>query len=236
MKGALTLPKIRTLVRLYRSEVEGASEQLESMIREQWDELHPLLRVTPSEIMRMGEREDAVLALARAVEEVAAETAQARSLALGSAARVAAAALAKASVAVAGGTYQLPAKALRELLELWRGSGDVAFGGAGAVDVVRLRALLRECEGLDSTTITLAGHQLVIAYSTTRARGVIRLALGARHHGDKLLIVPLPEPRAATRAERTIHTQPPWPADDAQDAASPQPPIPPRRPVLALVR
>jgi hypothetical protein len=236
LKGALTLPKIRTLVRLYRSQVEGASEQLEALMREQWDELHPLLRVTPSEIVRMGERENAVQALARAVEEASTDTAESRSLALRKTARLAAATLARASVVVGGGAYRLPAKGLRELLDLWRGSGDVAFGGRGAVDVVRLRALLRQCEGLDSTTITLTEHHLVIAYSTTRARGVIRFVLRARHHGDKLLAVPLPEPGVATRAELTIHSQPPWPADDAQDAASPQAPLPPRRPVLVLVR
>jgi hypothetical protein len=33
VRGALTLPKVRTLVRLYRADVEGAAEQLATMMQ-----------------------------------------------------------------------------------------------------------------------------------------------------------------------------------------------------------
>jgi hypothetical protein len=236
VKGALTLPRVRALVRLYRADVEGAAEQLQTLMQEQWDELHPLLQITPNDVVRMAEREDAVQTLARAVEDAAAGSSQSRSLVLRKAVRLAATALARNAVVRAGGVHHLPAKALRELLDLWRGSGDIAFGDRGVVDVIPLRALLRQCAGLDSTIITLTERELVIAYSTTRARGVIRLVLRARHDHDKVLVVPIPEVAAANVVDQAIYAPEPWPMDDAQGASSPQAPLPPRRPVLVLVR
>ena len=52
MKGALTLTKLRCLAKLYRADVEGANEQLETLMREQWDELHPLLGLPLEQVLR----------------------------------------------------------------------------------------------------------------------------------------------------------------------------------------
>jgi hypothetical protein len=205
-------------------------------MRDQWDELYPLLRMTQSGIVRLVDREDAVHALAGAVEKAASDATRSRSSALQTAARSAATALAKAAILRDGDTVQLPVKGLRDAVELWRGSGDIAFGDKGVVDVALLRALVRRCTGLDSTIITLTDHQLAIAYSTTRSRGVIRLVLGPRKGRDDVLVVPI-SARAAPLATRgVIYAPAPWPMDDPQGASSPQPPLPPQRPVLALVR
>ncbi|MEY4510379.1 MAG: hypothetical protein RLZZ450_2501 [Pseudomonadota bacterium] len=235
MKSVLALTKIRNMVRLYRAEIEGAAENLESVMRDQWDELHPLLRITPHDAARLVEREDAVQALARAVEEAVAKSARARSIALGSTARRAALDLAKAASTHDGRTHQLPARALHEVLEAWRGSGDITFGNRGVVDIGRLRALARQCVGLESTIITLTDRYLVIACNTTCTRGVLRLLLGAWKDCKRLLVVPIP-PLAPLTIASAIYAPDPWLGEDAAGAPPPQAPLPPQRPVLVLVR
>ena len=240
MKGTLKLAHVRSLVRLYRADIEGAGEQLEKLLRERWDELPPLLGSNLQQLTRLLEHEDAARAFAGAIEQAPAASTASRSLPCRTAARAAALALAKATVIRDSNHHQLPIAALRAALELGRGNGDIAFGDRGAVDIARLRAVVRHCAGLDSVTVTLTHDQLILRYSTPRARGVIRLVLRDPGKHDKVLVVPIASRNMCVAspsvAIKAVYAPAPWPADDAQRAASPQPPMPPMRPVLVLVR
>lgn len=220
MSRSLTITKLRHLARLYRENIEGAADELNEVLALSWDELPALLRCSPESVARIRDHEHAAHALAAAVQEHAGSRKH-RAESCDLAARLAASSLIE-GVHHADSRIAIPSTPLRRLLALWPGSGLLSFGQRGAVDIAKLRSLLRACPR-DPLLVVLHPRELVVRYLTPGGYGRVRFALRPARHDERLLLVPIvDEHRELTtniHGELIDSVAPPstWPADNQQD-------------------
>ena len=203
MATALSIAELRGLARLHRADIEGAHEQLTSIIEERAEELPALLNFPPSKLVRLREHEDAVGVLLALID---ANRAKARDALRGqqreAAVRLAAAVAASAVVHLRG-DIELDPRAVDALCGAWP-SGAVVFGRRGSVDARRLRALLKECR---SVPILMFASDCVlnIKWDTGRSRGNIKLTLWPTAEDEDALVIPLLEQPAEVGEQPSQH-------------------------------
>lgn len=190
--ATLTIAELRHLARLFREGVDGARDRLETIARERGEEIAELLRLPRENLSRLDEADD-IAALVAATVEGALRVQRAAVLRVRRAsARGLAETLCRVSERRDDGSILLHGPLLAELLALW-GAGWLVFGEWGSVGAPRLRAILRECRGVESNAVVLTRDSLFVFYEASRSRGVIRLHLQRVVLDGDALLVPIGE-------------------------------------------
>jgi len=241
----VTVPELRGLAKLYRSGIEGAEESIARIIADSGDELPDVLGFPRPNLERLLDNPNAVELLVATIEGAPRVARDARNRLHREGARELAAIVAANAEPRDDGTVALPLMLVTQMLSLWPGTGLLVLGERGSVDLGRLRAVLRECRGLTSTSLVVTSDAVVVAYTTARSRGLLRLFLQPiLRHVDALVVPIAPAPVEVVAAlAPSVVIAPTTVIEDAAAASStvpvepepvfrpiPRPPIAPTRP------
>jgi hypothetical protein len=218
----LSIGELRPLARMFRQGVEGAGESLELLARERGEELAELLRFPAENLRRAIDADNLAALVATTVEHAARLRRDTLGASRRASARALVAALRERSEPRPDGSIALDSLLLADILALW-GHGAVVFGERGRVGAARLRAILRECHGVTSSTVVLATDSLVVRYETPCSRGTIRLHLLPIVEDDDALHVPIDDGPMNIGAEVPATAPTPVPEPGPIDTTEPPP-------------
>jgi len=194
--GTLKPAQLRSLVRMYRQKVEGAREQLVELVTARPDVVAELLGLPHETLTRVLAQHDPAEAVSRLLDEQEDARRRADRAAALTATRKLADALA-ATTRWEGARAHLDPNVLGSLLAA-RAVGELCFerhdAPHGAVPIMYLRALFRECRACRMTDLHLEGGHLLLAYSARGARGRFRLVLSPPQPRADQVRVLLPTP------------------------------------------
>ncbi len=194
---ALTYGELRSLALLHRRGVEGATDRLLAIVRDEQDALPVLLGFPAENLPRLLRAEDPVAVLAATIEEAPRVARAARSREEGTRAQSIAGELAGRLVLDERGDCELPVHDLALITQLG-GRRYVTFGERGGVPTRRLRDLLRACRRVTSCVVLVRATTLDVVYETPCSRGTVRLHLSPAPDEDAI-VVPVPVKGAAPK-------------------------------------
>lgn len=193
--AAVMLAELRGLARLYRDGVDGVREQLMGIITASGPELPDVLGFPPANLERLHRSDDPVEVLVSTIEAVPRVVREARARAQREQARRLASGVAQSAVVVEG-DLELDAALVSACCASWPGGGRLVFAERGAIDIRRLRALLKECRGLPISML-LTATSLIINWRTPHSRGHFKLTLWPGVADAVDLVIPTIDPPVA---------------------------------------
>lgn len=205
--AALKRSHVRTLVRLYREDVEGAAEQLDDFILHHADELTALIAVPGADVAVLGGNDHRVELFARWVEEANRFHARRRA----GDDRRHAEQLARELIVGAGYGAELVLDPARlAALAACRSFDFLSFDydTPHGFERLRLRAILRALDDTEVTHAVLWPIKLHLAYVTSHGRGRFDLAYQPLPRRGEVLFVPAFEPVRMQAAEEVVPLHP----------------------------
>jgi hypothetical protein len=189
---ALSLKQLRDLARLHADGIEGAGQEIEITLNNEPEEIAAVLGVGMDIIERVRSSDSPSTNLARLIEGHHRRKRQARVQDVQSDAYRLAELLGVTCVLSARGLVTMDLRLLAELLRFATGFDRLAFrvgGDMRSVDLRVLRALFRECRGVEVTDLHLGDEHLVLSYRTGRSQGLVRLLHRAPEVTERILVV-----------------------------------------------
>ncbi len=186
----LTLSSLRHLARLYRAGVDGAEEELATIIEERAEELPSALGFPMKNLERLRAHENPVGILVATIEGAPRVARAVRDKIHFENAVVMAVRLAETAERRADGHHVLDVELLGEMLAIYPGR-VVTFGVRGSVGAGRLRTVVRNLRGMTSAAVTVMDEHVTVVYAGERMRGSVKLVLHAPVADHETLIVPL---------------------------------------------
>lgn len=178
MASSLTYGSLRQLARLYRVGIDGAADALAMLVDEHANELPELLGFPMANLDRLRAHDDPVGVLVATIEGAPRVARGLRERIHYDGAAALALQLGETATPREGGHLALDVELLVQTLRFYPGR-VVTFGERGSLGSLRLRAVLRELRGVTATSVVVTREHVVVAYESTRSRGLIKLALSS---------------------------------------------------------
>lgn len=196
---AVSLKQLRDLARLHADGIEGAGDELAVIINTHPEPVAAVLGVGADIIERVRSSDDPAANLARIIENHHRRRRQARVQDVQSDAYRLADSLGQSCVFDDRGHVRMDLALLSEVLRFGSGFDRLAFRIGDdmlSVDLRLLRALFRECRGVEVTDLHLGDEHFVVSYRTSMSRGLVRLLHQAPEVTDRILVVAVALPPA----------------------------------------
>lgn len=190
---ALTVAELRSLAKLHRAGIDGATERLQLIVRDERDALPALLSFPAKNLERLLGEEDPVALLVATIERAPRVARAARARLENERAQHIASELARKLVLDDRGDCELRVGALASIAKL----GDhrhIVFGERGGVPTRRLRDLLHACRRVTACSVFVRTTTLDVIYKTPRSRGIVRLHLSFPAPHEHTIVVAMPDP------------------------------------------